>query len=368
MTIVSRYLIRRFVAPFIFALLLFVLLFVVADLFELLKSAWQQPTAATAIAGYLAHQLPLTVHRLLPVAALLGAYLCFAGLAKTSELTALRAAGLSDPRLWRPLLTVTLAAAAAAVIFALHFQGPLTRAARSERNALSGKPATDTGSVRNFSFILDGRMHLLAEKIAPGGGLLLGVTLSERHPDGLLAFRLEAPRAEATPDSSNLIFRDAEIRRFAPGSDQEQDGYETFPAWLPPQPLPPAVLWSLAGRTDETRSFLTLPELADFAQLLSANGYDARRELIDFHARLAYPLITVVFALLGMAFNPVGRRTNAALGFFLALVVSLVFWVGLGVASALGVQGLLPPWVAGWLPLFALFPVILLVYRYTRRV
>ena len=364
MTIISRYLIRAFIAPFAFSLLLFIIFFLVADLFELLKAAWQNHAPAALIVTYLARQLPLTAHRMLPVAALLGSYLCFSGLAKTSELTALRAAGLPDRRLWRPLLLVVLAVVALDVWFVLHHEGSFTRSARATRRELRGETAGDTGSVRNFSFV-DGRIHLLAAKISPGGILLRDVTWNEHYPGGPPRLRVNAP--EAVVGSTGVLeFRRAELRYFTVA--QTQDRYETSACWLPPRPLHPDVLWTLAGRTEETASFLSLPDLARFVGLLRTNGYDARRELIALHARLAYPFIAAAFALLGMSFNPVGRKANAALGFFLALVISLVFWIIVGLSTVIGTQGYVTPWLAGWLPLALIIPVIVAVYRHTRRV
>ncbi len=368
MTIVSRYLIRHFVAPFTFALLLCTLLFLIGDAFELMKFIWKLDAPGRAVARYLAQQVPLVAYRMYPVAVLLGAYFCFAALARSGELTALRAAGISELRLQRPVLLGVLLLTAPVLLFAITVHGPLTQQAQAQRTVLRGGTADDTGSVRGFSLVLGRHLTLKAAKIADAGTMLQRPALDGMLPDGT-QLKVDAASAAFVP-GTGYLFHDAVIHRFAPDGLTllpPPYGYDTAASWRVPFPLQPTDLWALARRDDATAGHLSLPDLQSFIALLDRHGVDSLAERIALQTRLAYPFIAIGFALLGMSFNPVGRRASVAFGFGIALLVSFLFWLGLQVAQALALQGFLDPWQAGWLPLLALFLLAAIVRHYSYR-
>jgi len=101
---------------------------------------------------------------------------------------------------------------------------------------------------------------------------------------------------------------------------------------------------------------MNFEELRQYIEDLQRSGYDVARLSVQLQKKIAYPLITIVMALLAFPFSlSVGRRGTVT-GMALAISVAIVYWVSAGLLEAMGNLGQLPPVLAAWAPdvLFAL--------------
>ena len=82
------------------------------------------------------------------------------------------------------------------------------------------------------------------------------------------------------------------------------------------------------------------------------SGKAIAERLTDLHSRLAMPWLCFIITLVGIPFGAqAGRRRGGALtGIIGALVMFFSFYVLINFGVALGKQGALAPWLAGWLP------------------
>jgi len=366
MSIVSRYISRHFLGPFFYALAVCSLLFIIGEFFELMRFFWNNDVANLVVVRYFLLRIPQITYQVMPLVSLLAAYFCFSILSRTNELTALRAAGLSTPRLIAPIIIFSLVICLVAALYAIFPHGPLNAESRLLKDyALRGNPTPPVPtSYHNFKVVINPRVTLLATEISNQGHRLTGVTLKFFYPNGLLRMRVDSESAEY---SNHGVYhcQQAVIHRFF---EQEQlpppEGWQQLPSWQVPLELRPNILWQLATHTEETSQYLTLPQLADSISLRERYGFSSFRERIEFHSRLAYPFITFGFTLLGISFFYAFRQTGIAFGFGLALLASFLFWILLAISKTLGTQEILPPWGAGWAPLPTLLFFTLLLYSW----
>jgi len=77
---------------------------------------------------------------------------------------------------------------------------------------------------------------------------------------------------------------------------------------------------------------------------------------VQLHKKLAYPLITLVMAVLAIPFATRGRRGGALAGVATALGIAIVYWVTAGLFEAMGNANQMPALLAAWVPdlIFAL--------------
>ncbi len=74
--------------------------------------------------------------------------------------------------------------------------------------------------------------------------------------------------------------------------------------------------------------------------------------------KFALPLscLVMMFCGLALSLDPVPRSSGAGRGFILGLGLGVSYWITLGFTISFGRSGIMPAWLAAWLPnlLFAL--------------
>jgi lipopolysaccharide export LptBFGC system permease protein LptF len=71
---------------------------------------------------------------------------------------------------------------------------------------------------------------------------------------------------------------------------------------------------------------------------------------VQLQKKVAFPLITLVMAVLAVPFALSSGRHGALTGVATALIIALVYWVTSGLFEAMGNVSQLPPLIAAWSP------------------
>jgi len=95
---------------------------------------------------------------------------------------------------------------------------------------------------------------------------------------------------------------------------------------------------------------MSYDELRAYIRDLQQSGFDVVRLRVALQKKIAFPLITLVMAVLAFPFAlSVGKR-GALSGVATALIIALVYWMTSGLFEAMGNVSQLPPLVAAWSP------------------
>lgn len=219
---------------------------------------------------HVAFNLPATLLPFLPVAALFGALLAMGQLARGSELTVMRASGVSVARIGGTVFATGLLLLPVALVVNEWVAPPLVRLARESR-ALERDGGISL--TREGMWLRDGERVLRVDG-APGRS---GVMLFETGGAALAAVT-QARAAQALPDGSWEL-QGVEGSRFAAGA------VETWRAASQPLALGAgADFFSVAS--GEPRE-LSLTQLSQAVEYLDASGLDARRHRFAFWSGIA---------------------------------------------------------------------------------
>jgi len=260
--------------------------------------------------------LPAAGLQFLPVAALFGALLAMGQLARGSELTVMRASGMSIARICGAVMLTGLLLLPPAVLVGEWLAPPLQQLARETRSVERGGPVSLT---RQGAWLRDGARVLRAEdgKGADGAG---GVTVFEITPELELAVVSHAAGAQGQADGR------WELEHVA-GSRFDAAGVAPFTAATASFALQTgADFFDLAATSPREMS---LRELARAIDYLSANGLDTRRHSFAYWAGIgrlaAIPLamllaVPLIFGALRGAENA-GRATTG-------LLLGLAWYIG----------------------------------------
>lgn len=310
-----------------------------------------------AVLKLLALALPALLPLLLPVSLLLAVLLGVGRMSAESEMTAMRACGVSLAQNLKPVLELSAAVCLVTAAISLWAQPAGVRAFKSVlydsvKNRLS--VMTQAGV---FTELADG-LTVYAESLDEAGTLHnLFLYLEKGQSRGAWIFAKEG-RIDQTDEGFRLDLSLGEIHQTpGPASPYRRVRFGTYRLLLPlpsttsrgadTQELPTQELLAVAKATAATR-----PEYA----------LDAR---LEFHRRLAIPASCLVLGLIGACLGVHHSRAGKSRGMVVCLLVVLVYYSLMTAGRALGQNGVLWPSLAMWLPNLVLGTVAL--YAFIRK-
>ena len=197
MKIIDKYILRTFLVPLVFTSLAFLLIFVIYDLYDNLDKFIEAKAPVSEVIVYYLYLLPSKLWLLMPMAVLLSTLYSLFQLAKSNELTAMRASGISLYRLLVP--NVLVGVLVAGLVFAINETiGPgydyyCMRYIKGLRYA-----DTDKTVLKDVKYNTD-RRNWSVEKmniLTRYNNKMLGVTVREKAPNGRYAYILTAREAQ----------------------------------------------------------------------------------------------------------------------------------------------------------------------------
>lgn len=295
-------------------------------------------------------QAPELLYQVFPLVLMLASLVTFLGLARTSELVVMRAAGVSALR----LLRVPVLAAIAVAILCVAAVNPFVAAAIRQGQAVEEEFSSSVSSLLSFSkegvwlrqADPDGQTVIQAARTNSDGSILTRVNMHRFDREGVLYSRIDAPAARLTPGA--WVLENASEWKLEP------DG--SFGLSAQGQRLSLAtgltndeILESFAP--PETVGFWELPR---FIQQMEESGFSGLRHRLFLQTELAKPALFAAMVLIGAAFamRP-SRFGQTGVMILLAVLAGFALYFFKDFAESLGAQGDIPILVAAWSPPFA---------------
>ncbi|MDI6739606.1 MAG: LptF/LptG family permease [Candidatus Edwardsbacteria bacterium] len=342
MRILDRYLVREFLKSLAFALLAFVLLFILVDIFEKLDLFIDAKAPALLVALFYLYQTPYIIVLTLPVAMLLASLATVRQLARNHEIVAMKAAGISLYRIFAPLFALgfaislaILAVGETAVPFTNQKKGRLERKQIRRQN---------DGETILFNVLYDGsrgQQYYIKQYNVPEAAMD-SVIIAEKAGATAMKKRIDARSGRWA--GRHWVLEKVTVRKFNPDGSEDVaqfDAYvlagfdETPQSFSKKQPLP-----------DEMGFF----QLRTFINQLNRSGVDAQKFVVDLYLKISFPFANLIILIFGLPLLANARKSGTAMGFAISLLICFVFWGMLQTGRALGHNATLPPVLAAWLP------------------
>ncbi|HEV2491067.1 MAG TPA: LptF/LptG family permease [Candidatus Acidoferrales bacterium] len=343
--IFDLYILRSFFYWLALMLAGFVVLSDAFTLFDLLPDIARHHVSVFIVADYFAHLLPLTLYQLLPLGALVGTLATLGLLAKSNEVTAFKACGVSLFRLSFPLILAGILLTAGMFLLDDTFLPYANQRQDALRDQIKGRPAEtyfqpahqwiygENDKVFNYQFF------------DPDHNLFGGLNIFEIDPATFqMRRRVFASRAYWEPTIKTWVLEEGWVRDFSgftvtsyvPFRVESLDELSEAPAYF----------------KREVRQYYQMNwwQLRDYIGGLQQAGFDTSRLSVEWHKKFAYPLITTIIMFLGIPFAFLVGTRGATGGIALAVGIGIVYWSTAALFEALGAVGQLPPSIAGWAP------------------
>lgn len=350
MNTLSRYLLKEFLKPLIFTIMVFVGLYVIAELVDEMRSFVNHKPSVFLIFLYYIYRIPYFVVQILPLAVLLSSLFSLGQLGRNNELIAMRSCGISFLRVVTPILIASFTLVLVVLFFnelVIPYTNP--RAHHIKRVGIEKK--TDHRLQLSRDWItrsVSGRRVLHTRHLDAAAGHMRDIILIQLDENMQIKVRLDAPRA--VWQSGNWLFENGVLRHF--DANGVVTHYNKFARHVMPFKETPKDFIREEKKDDQLLS-MPLKELTYQIQLLRETGIDPRKEEVNFHLKIAFPFANFILALLGVSLPfvfPTGRRTIiwTAIGFVITIITGF-FYIGfIAVGTSFGKNGMLPPIVSVW--------------------
>ena len=321
----------------------FIVLLLVFTFFELLKDINRVPLYI--VGEYLVTVTPYFLYQTTPLSMLLAVLITFGLFEKSSEITAMKASGMSIYRVILPVLVMAGVVSTGLFFFDQFYLPQLNKKQDALRNQIKGKPA-QTYLRPDQKWIFGQHSTIYYYEFFDSDQDRFGsISAFEFDPKTFqLKRRIFAERAYWSDALNRWTFENGWERDFQGTAVTQYRPFDvsTFAELSEPPPyFKKEVKQSLEMNYEELRKYIN-----DLAQ----SGFDVVRLRVQLHKKFAFPVMTFVMAVLAVPFALRGGRRGALSGIAMAVAIAVVYWIGMGFFEAMGNASQLPPIMAAWSP------------------
>ena len=339
---IDRYLLRHLFSLSFFVALSLVILFTLFYGIELIDDLTRGSKPLSFLFSYLAYLEPQIVFSyVVPISICIGTLISFALLARTHELTAIRAGGIGLFRVAAPFLAA--AAGVAVISFAAHdaVLPYSNQKANQIRDQISNRsPRSYRQPERRWVFGSQGLLFNFSD-----------FNRKKQEFQDLAVFRFE-------PGTFEIV-----ERLFAARAAWEHGAWDLKEGWSRTFDGPAETYESFASRriTDmdppdyfaqdwKAPDQMNYRELRRYVLDLEQRGYDTRELRVGLYRKIAIPSVPIVMVLIGLPFAMRVERRGPVFALGVSIVLVFVYFGVLQAFGKMGEVALLPPLMAAWAP------------------
>jgi len=358
MKIIHVYILRRFAATLLFAVVSFVLVTIFVDMIGNLAKFIDRDVAKTVILKYYLVSLPYILIWVMPIAILLACLFSIGQMARHNEITAIKASGLPTTRILQPIFIAGLLISLVAFVFGEQIvpRSNRQRTKIQEQYLTSGRKRTPTRM--NNIFLRDGadrRIFIYAYDTKRAMATKVSI---QTYRGNKIVRRVDA--RQMSWQDSTWVLRNGYSRQFE--EDREQAERFRVKENIQLDIKPSQIVQSHLKPED-----MSDRELYEFIREVIHNGSDPTPWLVDYYSKFSLPMASFIMVLFGAPLAAYKNRSGAIVGFIISIVVWLVYYGLTKFFQTLGQVGSVPAMVAAWAANAIFFLAGLMVLFLTRK-
>ena len=341
MKILHRYIFSLLIRNFLIGLSTFVFLFLVVDIIDRIDNVLAEGASAWLTIQYFLCRVPLMSQLMLPVALIFATLFTFGLLSKSSEITAMRASGVTVAWLARPLMLF----GASLSLFSL-FLGevvvPFTERRQKELYNIDIRQKDKKGGYSQSDFWWrQGDTFYTFDLFDSRNNTIYQFSQLDLTDDWTITRRTDAKSVNWIDQQLGWNMRDVTEYHF----DLEPIAEES----LRSLPLPIREVPSDFYDVKSDPSTMSFSELRRFIKRLRKNGTSTTQYLPDLYAKLAAPFIIFITGLLVLPFTLLPARSGSmALSSVSAISIAFLYYAVDSFSISMGRAELLPAALAAW--------------------
>ena len=337
MGVLDRYISRMYVRVIGLSFAGLLGLFYISAFVDRAEKIFKGQATTGRVFEFLLYSTPQFVYFVIPIAVLLSVLVTFGMLSRTSELTVMKACGISLYRTALPVLALSVIGSA--VLFGLEQRilAEANRKADAIDNDIRGRPPRTINPLNR-------------RWVVANDGSIYHYGFFDPQQRVLTALTVYRPEATAWKLASQTYATTAEHRGGWTGVKGWHRDYTKSPPDFQAFDRRPLALEppDYFGSEAPIAEFMTVPELQKHIGHLKASGFNWLPFSVELQRKMAFPFVTVVMTLLAVPFGVTTGRRGALYGIGTGIVIALAYWIVSSVFVAIGSAGMLPPFLAAW--------------------
>lgn len=340
-SLLDRYVAKQYLKLVMLSFVGLLGMFYIITFLEIYDRLLRGDTTLEMVLEYFWYRTPQFVYYVLPISALVATLVTVGLFTKTSELTVMKACGISLYRASLPLLLFAMLWGGTLFIMSEGFLADANRRA-SELNRVirGGSPEYVDILQRRWLMGEDGTIYNYGHFDLTAVRLDRVTAYRFAEDEWRLAERVFAGTAV---HEAEWLGRDVWAREF--GDDGSPGPFETSAQASLPLASPESFA---TERPDAER--MNYRELGRYIGELSASGEDVVPLRVELQRKLSFPFVTLILTLIAVPFAVTMGRHGALSGVGIGIVLALSYWVVISIFAAIGSAGMVTPLLAAWAP------------------
>jgi lipopolysaccharide export system permease protein len=348
--ILDRYLVRQFIPIFFVAIIMFVMLLALIDLFANLWRYLNYEVALRDILRVSLYYLPKSISYAQPIALLFAAAYTLGDLYGRNELTSIFSSGIP---FWRFTLSLVFIGLLASV-FSFFFEDILVVPTLKMKNDLSRTLLHQQRQENNSDIVIkakNGQLIYSVDYYDYEGMILNGISIIEEDERGNFLSLVRAPRADWAEDHwalSNAVIYEWREGLLRSRPLEESKAYREHPGTF--------------RRHSVEAKDLPAREADLLVKDLRAAGLPFMEALAEYYHRFSFAAASFVVMILSISMGGRFRKNILLMSLLASLVAAVIFYVMEMISMMMAKLGYIPPLAGAWFPVgvFILLGILLL--------
>jgi LPS export ABC transporter permease LptF/LPS export ABC transporter permease LptG len=336
---------RDFLVYLAMILASFLMLLQVFTLFELLGDILRNRISPLIVGEYLLNVAPFFIYNVLHLSILLAVLITLGLMQRSNEITAIKATGISIYRVIVPILVVSSMLAAGLFFFDQFYLPHANKRQDALRNLIKGKPAQ--------TYLNPDRKWIFGQH-----STIFYYQLFDPDKDqfgNLSVFQFDPATFQLTARTyADQAHWEERLQRWVctQGWERSVHGsaiadYRTFDvATFASINEPPAYFKKEVRQSSEMNS----EDLRRYIRDLQQSGFDVVRLRVQLQEKFAFPLNSLIMAVLAIPFALAAGKRGAVAGIATAVGLGLLYIMVSRLSESMGNVSQLPPFLAAWAP------------------
>ncbi len=354
---IDKYISKQFLQTIFFALLVFMLVFIIIDMFEKLDDFIDKGVQSYIILKYYVVFLPEIIRLILPVSILLAGLFTVGKMANQNELTAIKASGVSVYRFMIPFVVITFIIS----LFAVYFGGYVVPAANKERVYIEQnfmqKGLVSAGSNIIFQDTKNRIVTLSYFDIRNNQANRVCIQQFDSTDVNKMVSRIDAQKMKYDTSTAGWIIMKG-VKRIFKDDREYEVSFDTLKSVA--LHFKPEEVIKKQRKPEEMK----LSELKEYAIDQLRTGNNPNRIEIEYYSRYAFAFSGLVIILFGLPLSFNKRRGGLAVQFGINLLITFVYLLFMKISQSFGKNGVFDPILTAWLANIIFFAAALInLYR-----